>query len=202
MEEKNRCLYDPFGKDTLSQLEIYPEFQFQIKNKDKFISYLILVYDMNSEFFIREPDNLYHRKRQVAEKVGFKLNEEGHFDKYVEEVLVGENESFNLAVLRYSRFPGIPDLPVLIRNIELLDYELSSKLPADPTKRAKVRENIKQLRTDIEELEIRIFSGKESEKARESLYKFIETMRVPRPEFIAKATADKSLEIHNPYHND
>jgi hypothetical protein len=200
MEEKNRCLYDPFGKDTLSQLEIYPEFQFQIKNKDKFIAYLILVYDKNSEYFIRNADNLYQRKKIVAEKVGFELGEDNHFPDYVEEVLCGECEEFNLAMFRYVRFANIPDLPVLIKSIELLDFEMSAKLPTDPTKRDKVRSNIKNLLKDIEELEQRIFTGKESEKARESLYKLIEGMRVPRPETIAKETADKSVKLPDYYH--
>ena len=198
--EGDKCLYPPFDPQTVEALEKFPEFQFQIKDKAKFIAYLILVYDKNSEYFIRNADNLYQRKKIVAEKVGFKLDEAGHFEKYVEEVLTGEREEFNLAMLRYVRFANIPDLPVLIKSIELLDYEMSAKLPSDPVKRDKVRSNIKNLLKDIEELEIRIFTGRESEKARETLYKLIDGFRVPRPETIAKDTAEKTIKVTDVYH--
>ena len=181
MADYSKCLYPPFDPGTVGKLEAYPEFQFKIKDKPKIIAYLILVYDRNSELFVMHADNLYLRKKEAALVVGFTLDENKKFTKHVEEVLVGENEEFNLAQFRYARFFGIPDLPVLIKNIEMLDYEMSAKLPSDPGKRDKVRSNIKNLLLDIDQLEQRIFTGKESEAARESLYRLIEKIRAPRP---------------------
>lgn len=197
-----RFLYDPFGKDTVQKLEQYPEFQFECKDKAKVIAYLILVYDKGSDLFLMHSDNLYMRKKEAALRVGFKLDEKKRFSKEVEAILTGENEQFNLAQFRYIRFFGIPDLPVLIKTLEMLDYEMSAPLPPDPTKRDKVRSNIKVLLADIQALEERIFTGKESERARESLYSLIEKERVPRPEILAQQIKTKKLALPNIYEEE
>lgn len=199
MQDYSKCLFDPTNKDSTRKLEQYPEFQFKLKDKDKFISYLILVYDKNSPLFIRNADNLYMRKKDAALQAGFTLDEENHFEKYVEEVLLGENEDMNLAVLRYVRLSGIPDLPVLVKYIEMLDKEMSIKLPDKAKERADVRSNIDTLLTKIEQLETKIFTGKETEAARETLYRLIERIRVPRPENVASDIASKTLDLPDIY---
>ena len=195
------CLYDPFDPGTVDKLNEFIEFaQFKIKQKEKFITYLILVYDRNSELFVLHADNLYLRKKEAALKAGFTVNTDKHFPDYVESVLVGENEEFNLCQFRYIRFAGVPDLPVLIRYLEMLDKEMSGKLPDDPAKRGVVMKNIEALHDKIDVLEQRIFTGRESEAARESLYRLIEKIRVPRPEFIAQDIKTKTLNFIDPYH--
>ena len=195
----SKCLYDPFDKQTVSKLEGFPEFQFECKDKDKVIAYLILVYDRNSDLFLMHSDNLYMRKKEAALRVGFKLDSEKHFEDWVEQILTGENEQFNLAQFRYIRLHGIPDLPVLIKYLEMLDSEMSGVLPTDPKKRGDVMKNIDELHKKIELLEQKIFTGKESEKARESLYSLIERIRVPRPEYIAQDIANKELDLPDKY---
>lgn len=182
--------YPPFDKSTIGRLDVFPEFRnFEIADRDKFIFYLILVYDRDSDLFsFHGADSLYIRKREAAIKVGFKQDKDGHFDKYVEEVLCGENEAFNMCQFRYIRLSGIPDLPVLIKYIEMLDKEMSTPLPDKPKDRQYIQDNIETLLTKIEGLEVKIFTGKESEKARESLYKLLEQERVRlRPEYVAEA---------------
>lgn len=195
----SKCLYDPFDKATVSKLEEYPEFQFEIKDKSKVIAYLILVYDRNSDLFLLHADNLYMRKKEAAMRVGFKLDANKHFSEDVEGILTGENEQFNLAQFRYIRLHGIPDLPVLIKYLEMLDAEMAGVLPPDPKKRGDVMKNIAELHQKIDKLEEKIFTGKESERARESLYSLIEKIRVPRPEFMAQDIANKTLDLPDPH---
>jgi hypothetical protein len=195
----SKCLYDPFDKQTVSKLEGFPEFQFEVKDKAKVIAYLILVYDRNSDLFLMHSDNLYMRKKEAALRVGFKLDVKKHFEEWVEQILTGENEQFNLAQFRYVRFHGIPDLPVLIKYLEMLDAEMAGVLPSDPLKRKYVMTNIEELHKKIDDYEQKIFTGKESERARESLYSLIEKIRVPRPEYIAQDIASKSLDLPDPH---
>lgn len=198
--DNSKYLYPPFDKGTYEKLNEFPEFvDFIIKDKNKFIDYLILCYDRGSDLFILHSDNLYFRKKEAAKLVGFKLNSEKQYDDYIEGVLVGDNENFNLCYLRYVRLFGIPDLPVLLRYIEMLDREMSTKLPDKPKDREYVMNNIEKLRAKVEELEVRIFTGKETEAARETLYRLIERMRVPRPENVADDIANKKVTVPDPY---
>jgi len=188
--------YPPFNKKTIERLNEFSEFKnFRHKEKENLIYYLILVYDRNSDLFLIHSDNLYLRKKEAAIKVGFKLDKEKHFEADIEAVLVGENEHFNLCVFRYVRMSGVPDLPVLIKYIEMLDHEMAAPLPDKPKERADVRNNIDVLLKKVEELEIKIFTGRESEAARESLYRLIERIRVPRPENIADDIENKTLDL-------
>jgi hypothetical protein len=197
--DNSKCLFDPFDKETIKKLENYAEFQFQIKDKPKFIAYLILVYDRNSDLFLMHADNLYQRKKEAALLVGFKLDKDKHFDEHVEQVLLGENADFNLALFRYTRLSGIPDLPVLIKYLEMLDTELSIPLSGKAKDRGDVMKNIDTLRAKIEELEVRIFTGKETEAARETLYSLIEKIRAPRPENMAEDIENKTLDLPDLY---
>ena len=58
----SKFLYDPFGKDTVSELEKYDEFQFECKDKAKVVAYLILMYDINNT----EDEQTYAKKNIIV----------------------------------------------------------------------------------------------------------------------------------------
>lgn len=189
----------PFQKDTIKKLEKYPEFRFKIKDKEKFINFMILMYDPKSDIRRDYPD-LLTRKREVAKIVGFKIGENHRFPDHIEEVLLGDNHEYNVAMIRFAQMHGIPDYDVLVVTREMLARELTSAIEArDPKARAQIQKNMDVDLIKIEELENRIFTGIPLQKERESLYHVIEKFRVPRPENVADDISNKTLTLPEVY---
>ena len=200
MEDYSRFLYKPFSEETVKLLEKYPEFQFDVPDKQKVINYLILLYDLASSEVKNHSDRLYERKKFSALKAGFKLNKEGHFENWVEDILVGENDSFNDAMIRFVRFFALPDLPAHTAYNEMIDHEFTSAAKEKDSKIIKIiMINIDELRGKIESLERKIFTGEETENVRKALYRLMEKQRLPRPEIIAKDIENKDLKLPDPY---
>ena len=194
-----KFLFDPFGKDTVSKLEQYEEFKFECDNKDKVIAYLILMYDLSSSEVKAHSDRLYERKKFAALRAGFKFKD-GVFPKDIEDIIVGENDDFNVAMIRYVRMFGLPDLPKHTAYNEMLDSELSAAAKERDYKLHKViMDNIESLSVKIESIERKIFTGDETENVRKSLYRLMEKTRVPRPEYMAQDIASKSLDLPDKY---
>ena len=197
----SRCLYDPFGKDTVQKLEQYPEFQFECEDKAKVIAYLILMYDIASSEVRTYSDRLYERKKFAAIKAGFKLDKDGKFDEEIEKIIIGENDAFNDAVIRYVRMFGLPDLPRHTAYNEMLDKELAAAhKETDPKIRKVIRENIDELSKEIEAIERKIFTGEETENVRKSLYRLMEKQKLGlRPEDMAVAIEEKKIRVPDVY---
>lgn len=201
MPDYSNHLYDPFASDTVEKLGKYSEFQFTAPDKAKTIAYIIVMYDINSDMKKIYPDNYWERKRNSAIKAGFKINEDGKFEKHVEDFLVGENDQVNEAILFYIRMFGIPDLPVLMAYTEILHKQVLAALKVtDAGKLVTIQKNIETAIAKISVYERRIFSGDETESARKSLYLLMEKQRLNlRPEAKAKEIESKELKISDPY---
>jgi hypothetical protein len=195
----SRFMFRPFEEDTVTQLEKYPEFNFNIEDKARVINFMILMYDPNSEIRRTYPD-LLTRKREVAKVVGFQLDDDKKFSPHIEQMLLGENHEYNVAMIRFAQMHGIPDFDVLVVTKEMLAKELVAALKETDAKiRTIIQKNIKVNLADIEVLERRIFTGEETQKARESLYHLIEKVRVPRPENMADDIKNKSVDLPDIY---
>jgi hypothetical protein len=197
----SRFLYDPFAKDTVSQLEQYEEFQFSCKDKDKVVAYLILMYDINNTDFRRAYSDLYERKHRCALLAGFELTEEGKFEPEIESVLVGENDQFNDAMARYISLFNIPDLPAHTAYSEILAKEcIAAQKERDSKVLKDVIVNIDKARKNVEECEIRIFTGIETENVRKALYRFAQKKKLGlRPEEKAREIKDRKLNVPDLY---
>lgn len=197
----SRFLYPPFSLETVKKLEKYNEFGFMVPDKQKAVDYIILMYDIASIEVKTHSDNLYERKKYAAVKAGLTLGSNGKFSTWVENILVGENDQFNDAVIRFIRLFGMPDLPILIAFSQLLDNELVSAFKErDHAEIGKLRKNINELKDEVEALELKIFSGKETENVRSSLYRMIEKEKLNlRPEDKAREIAELRVSLPDPH---
>jgi hypothetical protein len=197
----SKFLYDPFSKDTVSQLEQYEEFQFGCKDKSKVVAYLILMYDINNTDYRRAYSDLYERKHKCAITAGFELDESGHFEPDIESILIGENDQFNDAMARYISLFNIPDLPAHTAFTEILAKECIAAQKEKDSKVIKdVIANINNARKNVEDCEVRIFTNIETENVRKALYRFAQKKKLGlRPEEKAREIKDKKLNVPDVY---
>lgn len=182
--------YKPFDKATFDELCELPEFKFSFKDKDKAISYMILVWNPDNRDWQKQFTRYTDMKREAALLAGFKLNSSNKFDRDVENLIIGSHANFNRAVIRFLYLLAIPELPALSAHRELMSAELEAAFEAttDPKTRKEIRLNIDASTEKIDEYERKIFGGSESEALRTSLYAHMEQNKLRiRPELMAEA---------------
>jgi len=185
--------YNPFDQKTIFTLsDDYPEFKALTGDtKQRFICYLILLYDLNTPLRIRYPDYIL-RKIECAKLADFKKGSDGNFLKEYLEVMEGSNEKFNEAVVVYIKSFGSPDYMALSMYLNIFASEYNNSLKATDSKVLKdTVSNIRTLQAEIAELTAVIFGGKEVFDLRTAIYKRIERDRPRiRPEDIAQVIDD------------
>lgn len=184
----SRFLYKPFDAKSLSTLESFDEvFRYKHRHKAKLIDYMIIMWDHNNLELRQLYPDYYTRKRQAAIMAGFTPRKDGKMEPEIESVLVGENDQFNTALVRYLLMQGIPDYPALVALKEMQAQDLMASFqPTEAKDRKLIRENLEKITNDIATLEERIFTGRETENVRKALYQYMETERVRlRPEYMA-----------------
>jgi hypothetical protein len=183
--------YNPFDLKTVQLLtEEYPEFRVsfgEANTKQRFICYLILLYDLNTPLRIRYPDYIL-RKIECAKLAEFKKGSNGNFLPEFLEVMEGSNEKFNNAVVAYIKSFGSPDYMALTMYLNIFASEYNNSLKVSDSKILKdTVANIRTLQAQIAELTAIIFGGKEVFDLRTAIYKRIERDRPRvRPEDIAE----------------
>ena len=201
MADYSLLLLDPFAPETLKTLEEFEEFQFDAVDKKKVVAYIVIMYDIKSDMKKLYPDNLYERKQKSAVAAGFKITD-GKFDPWVEAMLVGENDEFNEAVLRFVRMFSKPDLPAYIAYTEILYKQVIAAMRETNASKLKVIQmNIESSRKMVASLERGIFSGDEVENVRAALYRLAESQRLLlRPEDKAREIDAKTLTMTDPHY--
>ena len=194
-------MFDPFGIDTVKQLELYEEFLFIVPDKPRVIAYMIIMYDPRSDMKKLYPDNFYERKLKSAIAAGFETTD-GRFEPWVEQILVGENDDFNDAELRFTRMFGIPDYPAFIVYSDILDKQFrAAKKENDPKKLQVIQANIKSAIAEVSLYERNIFGHEETENVRAALYRLAEKQKLGlRPEDKAVEIDTKTLKVHDPHY--
>lgn len=196
MSEYSHLMFDPFAPDTVQKLEQIPEFRFTMKDKNKAIAFLILAWDVNNRSWQKQFTRYLDMKREAALLAGFELDRSNKFPRHVEDMIIGANEEFNRAVIRYLYLTGIPELPALSAHRELQSVEMEAAFNpgTTPKERKEIRVNIDAGTERISEYEEKIFGGRESESMRTELYRYMESMKLRlRPEDIAKAISTRSV---------
>jgi hypothetical protein len=166
-----KLLFNPkekgFEKKMISRSKVFDFGDVRIN------AYIILVYDINSEFRknIRE---YLRRKTEVGILVGFKF-EKGVFEKKVEDMLVGENDQFNKAMIEYVSYLYERDYKHLV----ILEFNYH-KLSIESLKvwDAKVKALMGDMKDEMEYIEKKLFGGEETMNARRSLYEGTERTRL------------------------
>ena len=198
-------LYNPSDADIVERItEDYPEFtKCEHPEYKKVLKYTIWLYDMESDMRTIHADYAT-RKRECALKAGFRLDgKTNKFPEEVEAILLGQDTNANKIIINYIRIQNDPSLLLYTSLSELLAVEVENSLTEKDSKIIKyVRENISKLGEALAKLEESIFGGKELASMRRALYAtLVVDSFIPRPESIARAISEKSLNLNvDPYH--
>ena len=184
----------------INNLKSFPEFNFTVPSGatwEKIVNYMVYVYDPNSELLKLYRDDLYRRKREGALKAGLKIGKDGRFMPEIEAIIVGENDEFNMALVRFARSVGIADYPSYLAYGEIFFKEVeASQKEKDPGKRKTILQNLKESGDKLASLERKIFTGDEVLNVRNALYQTAEMQRLGiRPEEIAKQIQEGKVEL-------
>ena len=166
---------------------------------DKLYRYIFLMYDFNAESKKKYPD-YYDRKRQCAIQAGFNFDET--FEEDIEKMLLGQNETVNQQIIDYVVSFGSPDLVSYVSYQEMfIKQSKSAMIETDEKKLKVIGENMDNFSNKIKQLEINLFAG-EDRALRDALYNSLITQLKLRPEAIARAIADKNLNLKDQYYNN
>jgi hypothetical protein len=196
--DTSKLRYDPFDPKTIIDLEEeYGTLDFGV-DKTKAVIYLILFYDYKSPLIKRYPD-VIERRIRCAEIAKFPVTQDKFQGKY-EDLMVGENENFNLISYQYLRSFGIPELVALHINWKVFGSEfINSAKNADSKTYKDTIKNTREVLEEINRLTKIVFSGEETLGMRIALYKGMEKeIKMPKPEVIALAE-DIDEHLENPY---
>lgn len=202
--DTSRLLYDIKSADFVEKIKnkipVFKEYKGKIPEK-KIFSYIILMYDINSEFW-RSVLDYYERKRVCAELVEFK-KVKGKWTQEVEDVLIGKNEEANTMIVEYIAQFGLPELYQLVGHLSLLGSETRKTISFKGNKDSL--RILKEAGDEISRLTRIVFhSGDYDEitSARNALYAKAEKERIKlRPEDVVKLISEEGQlpDDFNPY---
>jgi hypothetical protein len=200
--DTSKFLEDPksqsFVENMIKRSKVFDLHIAKLKQKT-ILTYLVLVYDKES-YFRKDIKSYLERKYKAGILVGFHMSD-GRFDKEVEEVLIGENEDFNRALVQYI------SLQYDVEYGRLVVYEHNYyKMLDTAIKKWDDKGNLKSLiedtANDIRKLEIAIFGGEEIINTKRALYEgTAQTGLRIRPEDIVERISMNQLEDLSPWGN-
>ena len=192
-------LYNPQDSDLVEAVQAdYPEFtKYEHPEFKKVLKYAIYLYDIESDMRNLHAD-FATRKRECAVKAGFRLDSKTRkFPPEAENILLGQDTIANKIIITYIKTQSDPNLLLYASFSELLAVEMENSLSERDPKIIKfIRENISKLGEALAKLEGSIFGGKEVASMRRELYLSLVTDSfIPKPENIAKAITEKTLDL-------
>ena len=197
----SKFLFDPKEKDFVSNM-IKRSAAFDLElgiNVKMLLTYVALVYDINSE--IRRNARLDYSQRKVegAITTGFSMKNK-RFAKDVERLLLGEDDSFNRAIVEYVCLSLNNDYKLLY----VLEENYNDMIKDHSNSVKKFTNNDRKLLTEmsgqIKGLESLLFGGQEVMNARRALYEGTEAIRDRfRLEDAVEKQEKDGLEDWNPF---
>ena len=193
-------LYDPFDKKEIKKLKARKGFDVKLSNLDldKVLSYIVLYYDFKSELRVAIPDYT-ERKRTAMDMAGYGLNKRGAYPKEVEEVLLGKNSDVNMLIIKYMLLFGKPEYMMLHSYYSILIQEHMRSLSGNLKNPKDTIKNIGDLNKALDELDTKLFGGRESIDLKSELYKEVEKKLDIKPEDIAYQLENGEDVGSNPY---
>lgn len=168
------------------------------------IKYVVSCYDKESPVVDAYKKRWAVKKRESAMIAGFPQNGDGHFSEETDKIIFCQNNIINRLILRYTYLLHdriwqtyvIYNEMYLHQSEELMRYDF-----AQPAHAKAAKENLDVLNKDIEELELKIFSGEETKKMKDLLYEESSNLfNDLRPERIAvRLEHGLSPVNYNPY---
>ena len=196
-----KFLFDPKDPDfEKKMIDRSPVFQLP-RNRKKWLTYITLVYDMNSEIRRNQPHYI-ERKSTAATIVGFEKNKDsGRFEPIVEAALLSKDETLNKAVVQFVYYCFNNNYKLLYVLSERYDDAIRAQSMPGVSFGEADRKHLTAMQADIEALEEKIFGGAETMDMKKSLYEGIDNARerLPRKEEEIEQYEKNGLELYNPY---
>lgn len=203
----------PDGEVVNQFAALHPDLDLFVKNREdkltslqtvQIIRYIVACYDKESPLVDAYRKRWLIKKRESAIVADFPKNDDGHFSEGADKVIFCKNKIINKVILRYLYLQHnrlfqtyvIYNEMYLHQSEELMRYDF-----AQPAHAKAAKENLDTIDKDIQELELKIFSGEEISKMKELLYEeSTSTFNDLRPESIA-VRIEKGLPVvdYNPY---
>ena len=180
----------------------YPNLNSNAPIKACLILYTVYTYDPHADLIKMFPTDFNRRKREAALKAGFLINAEGSFDKWVEDCILGENESYNAAIVSFVTKFNMADLSAFVMYREIFFSEFLATMSAkDSASKKAAMTNAETARQQVADLERKIFTGEETVNLRSALYAAAEKLKLNlRPEEKAHEIQSKKLKVSDPYY--
>ena len=157
-------------------------------HKKQILRYIILQYDKNTPLRYYYP-NYYKRKMNAAVMAGFPRNAKtGRFSESVKDILIGNNDGVNRAIVRYVMQFFDNDYLMLVLWNEILGSRAADLMKTKNDKNLSQThiKAIKDIRTEIDTLTQKVFGGKENKNLEEELYKALEVEKdALHPDWVA-----------------
>jgi hypothetical protein len=172
--------YSPKAGEFKKNMDKIPEFRdvkiekYEASGKYKALTYMTLVWDINSELRHSFP-NYLERKYEAGIAAGFKIYKDGCFSKYAEHFMFGKNTSFNRAVVKYLS---------MMYNREYMNYavlELRYLLVHQDALKTFNKDTLfymREIEKDMKKHEEVIFGGDETINMRKLFYARTEQLRL------------------------
>lgn len=204
MNRFSHFMYDPADPDLVAKVQKdIPEFVFDFPEMEKLIRYTAYVYDPHTDLLKLFPGDFNRRKAEAARLAGFAVDDNGKFDRPIEDCMVGANEKYNEAIVAFVTKFNVADLPSYVAYREVLFSEVRAAMQQTDSKSKKdALVNVATARANLESLERKLFSDEEVADIRNALYVVAERMKLAlRPESIATAIDRKELSLPDPYYS-
>jgi len=144
------------------------------------------------------------RKHRAAELAGFTKTKSGKYSDRYEAVMLGQDETANIQIVRYILQFNENDYLSLCAYTELLVAETIDSMKAqDASDRQKIVGNIKNITAELRAIEERMLGQDNYKKMRDALYASIDKNRLQlRPEQVAKTLTEKRLPFELDKNNE
>jgi len=175
--DTKKLRYNPKSKNFIKQLcDDIPEFAAYSGHgrkklpKDKVCGFIAVLYDINSPMGYEVLD-YYEKKSEVADMFDFDRKEDGEWEDYVEDMLLGQNKEVNELIAAFIAQFGSPEYIQKIAYTEMLRKETIDAL--SPKTGKDTIQNIEKLTANLKNVDRILYqSGKRDEitEARNALY--------------------------------
>lgn len=175
--DTSKFLADPksktFEKDLIKRSKV---FDIKVKGAERkqVLTYLVCMYDSMTELR-RNIKELAARKREAGIIAGFNFDEENGFDQDIENLIVGDVEQFNHAVVEYLFYNYDRDfIHLIILEMKFPEFMKSIQTGKWAEKTGKM---INDFKADMERLEERLYGGSEVLNMRTALRQGVSNLR-------------------------